>query len=729
MSSFLFRLGRWCARHPYRTIVAWLLVAVSVFGMKAQYGGELVDDFKVPGVESQNGTDVLKETFPEFSGAASRVVFHTEDGRLDDAAHRSLVSDAVGRLGTVEDVSFATDPFNPQAPAVSADGKTAYSTVQFTRQTLSKEHYDEAVEAIGVTREAGVQTEISGDLAAAGKEVHGKEAIGLAVAVVVLLLAFGSVIAMGLPIVTALLGVGVGMGGVGIYAGMTSVPTVSEMLAMMIGLGVGIDYALFVVTRHRQHLHEGMSPADAAGQATATAGQSVLFAGTTVCIAIFGLLLAGVPAITAMGFAIGIAVIFSMAIAVTLLPGLLGLAGHRIDSLAIHRKKAVDEAHETFSGKWAHHVGRRPWRYAIASLVVLVVAAVPVLDMRIGFSDDSNEAKGSTARESYELLSESFGPGFSGTLNAVIELPNGDATAASRVHDAVAATPGVASVGNPIVSKGGETAIVSIVPTTSPQDEATSQLVDHLRADVLPAAIDGTGATTYLTGQTAFQEDVSTRLSDRLPMFMLAVVGLSFILLMIVFRSVFVPLKAAVMNLLSIGAAYGAIIAVFQWGWAKGLFGLEDTVPVNPFIPLMMFAILFGLSMDYEVFLLSRVREEFQKTGDSHSSVVEGLGATARVITSAALIMISVFGAFIWTDDVLVKMFGLGLAVAVLIDATVVRMILVPATMALLGNANWWLPKWLDRILPHLDLEGAAPVSTDGEDIAEDGEEVAQIAA
>jgi RND superfamily putative drug exporter len=695
-------------------MVAWLLIAVSVMGVKSQFGGELVDDFKVPGVESQQGTDVLTETFPEFSGATSRVVFHTEDGRLDDAAHRSLVTDAVGRLGSVDDVSFVTDPFDARSPGVSADGTTAYATVQFSRQTLSKEHYDEAVEAIDPTREAGVQTEISGELAAAGKEVHGQEAIGLGVAVIVLLLAFGSVIAMGLPIVTALLGVSTGMGLVGLYAGLTSVPTVSDMLAVMIGLGVGIDYALFIVTRHRQHLHEGMAPADAAGQAIATAGQSVLFAGTTVCIAICGLLLAGVPAITAMGFAIGLTVVASMGIAITLLPGLLGLAGHRIDKLSIRKTKAVDEAHETLSGKWAHHVGRRPWRYAITALVVLVGTAIPVLDMHLGFSDDSNEAKGSTARESYELLADSFGPGFSGTLNAVIELPAGDTTTAVAVRDAVATTPGVAQVGGPILSDGGDTAIVSIIPTTSPQDEATSQLVDHLRADVLPAAIDGTGATTYLTGQTAFQEDVATRLSERLPIFMLAVVGLSFILLMVVFRSVFVPLKAAVMNMLSIGAAYGAIIAVFQWGWAKGLVGLEDTVPVNPFIPLIMFAILFGLSMDYEVFLLSRVREEFQKTGDSHSSVVEGLGATARVITSAALIMISVFGAFIWTDDVMVKMFGLGLAVAVLIDATIVRMVLVPATMALLGKANWWLPKWLDRILPHLDLEAAVPIEAMG---------------
>jgi putative drug exporter of the RND superfamily len=712
MSTFLFRLGRWCARHPFKTISAWFLLALAIFTASAQFGDDLVDDYSVPGVESQEGTDVLEERFPEFAGAASRVVFHTEDGRIDDPDHRAIVDDTISELGEIADVSFVTDPFDPAAPSVSADGQTAFATVQFSAQTLQHEHYEAAEEAVDGARHAGVQTEMSGQLAAAGKEVHGNEAIGLAVAIIVLLLAFGSVIAMGLPIVTALLGVGAGMAGVGIFAGLTSVPTVSEMLAVMIGLGVGIDYALFIVTRHREHLHDGMDPCDAAGQATATAGQSVLFAGTTVVIAICGLLLAGIPAITAMGFAIGITVVASMLIAVTLLPGLLGLAGHRIDRLAIHRKKAVDDAHTTLSGKWAHHVGQRPWRYAVISFGVLVAAAAPVLGMRIGFTDDSNEAEGSTARESYDLLAESFGPGLSGTLNAVVEIPAGDTTTAVEVRDALATTEGVAAVSGPILSDSGETAVISIIPTSSPQDEATSELVERIRTDVLPEATTGTGATTYLVGQTAFQEDLSDRLAERLPIFMLAVVGLSFVLLMIVFRSVFVPLKAAVMNLLSIGAAYGAIIAVFQWGWGKELIGLEDTIPVNPFVPLIMFAILFGLSMDYEVFLLSRVREEYVKTGDSHRSVVDGLGSTARVITSAALIMISVFGAFIWTDDVVVKMFGLGLAVAVLVDATLVRMVLVPATMALLGNANWWLPKWLDRILPHLDLEGGPTPAT-----------------
>jgi RND superfamily putative drug exporter len=520
---------------------------------------------------------------------------------------------------------------------------------------------------------------------------------------------------MGIPIGSALLGVGIGLAGVGIIAGFTDVPTTSPALATMIGLGVGIDYALFVVTRFRQHLHEGTSVTESAGIANATAGQSVLFAGTTVVIAIVGLLLAGMPAITTMGLAVALSVIVSMLVAVTLLPALLGWAGTRIDRLAIHRHQG-GEAHQTISGRWAHHVGRRPARYAIGSLVLLLVIAAPVTALRVGFADDGNAASGSTERRAYDLTSEAYGPGFNGPLLVVLETGDEagdgaiDSGAVAAVAEDLAGTAGVAVVTPPVTSPDGRTAVLNVVPTTSPQDEATADLLDRMRGEVLPEAVDGTGTVARVTGSQAMFEDVSTRLGERLPIFIAAVVALSFLLLMVVFRSLLVPLKAALMNALSIGAAYGVIVAVFQWGWGKDLVGLEETVPVNPFVPLIMFAILFGLSMDYEVFLLSRVREAFLRSGDSHSSVVEGLGATARVITSAALIMISVFLAFVGSEDVTMKMFGLGLATAVLLDATIVRMVLVPATMAMLGNANWWLPGWLDRILPHMDLE-AAPES------------------
>jgi RND superfamily putative drug exporter len=722
MSQFLFRLGRRCATHPFRTIGVWVLIAVAVFAWDGTAGGEPTNDYRVPGVESQHASDTLADQFPTFAGASGRVVFHVDDGRIDTAANRGAIEGAVARLAGGADVTVVTDPFDPAAPTVSPDGRTAYATVQYGELTLQPEHYDEVVDAVGPTRADGVQTEISGDIAGAAAEVEGQEGIGLIVALIVLLVAFGSVIAAGVPVATALIGVALGGAGLGIMAGFTDVPDTSPVLAIMIGLGVGIDYALFVVTRFRQHLHEGMSVPDAAGRANATAGQAVLFAGTTVVIAIVGLLLAGLPAVTTMGFAIAISVVVAMVIAVTLLPGLLGWAGLRIDKFAIHRRRATDAAHETISGRWAHQVGRRPGRYAVVALVALVALAAPVLSLRMGWADDGNAAPGTTQRQAYDLTTEAYGPGFNGPLTVVVEDPEGatGSGAVTRVHDALAATDGVAMVSQPLTNDSGDTSVIFANPTTAPGDEATAELLDEVRGDVLPTAVAGTGATAEVTGSTAFFEDLSARISERLPLFIAAVVALSFVLLAIVFRSLLVPLKAAVMNVLSIGAAYGVIVAIFQWGWGKGLVGLDETVPINPFVPLIMFAILFGLSMDYEVFLLSRIREEWLRSGDSHTSVVDGLGATARVITSAALIMISVFLGFVVGDDVTIKMFGIGLATAVLLDATVVRMVLVPATMALLGNANWWLPGWLDRLLPHLDLEGGAelepePVTVDAQ--------------
>jgi putative drug exporter of the RND superfamily len=722
MSQFLFRLGRRCATHPFRTIGVWVLIAVAVFAWDGAAGGEPTNDYRVPGVESQHASDTLADQFPTFAGASGRVVFHVDDGRIDTAANRGAIEGAVARLAGGADVTVVTDPFDTAAPTVSPDGRTAYATVQYGELTLQPEHYDEVVDAVGPTRADGVQTEISGDIAGAAAEVEGQEGIGLIVALIVLLVAFGSVIAAGIPVATALIGVALGGAGLGIMAGFTDVPDTSPVLAIMIGLGVGIDYALFVVTRFRQHLHEGMSVPDAAGRANATAGQAVLFAGTTVVIAIVGLLLAGLPAVTTMGFAIAISVVVAMVIAVTLLPGLLGWAGLRIDKFAIHRRRATDAAHETISGRWAHQVGRRPGRYAVVALVALVALAAPVLSLRMGWADDGNAAPGTTQRQAYDLTTEAYGPGFNGPLTVVVEDRDGAAGsgAVTRVHDALAATDGVAMVSQPLTNDSGDTSVIFANPTTAPGDEATAELLDEVRGDVLPTAVAGTGATAEVTGSTAFFEDLSARISERLPLFIAAVVALSFVLLAIVFRSLLVPLKAAVMNVLSIGAAYGVIVAIFQWGWGKGLVGLDETVPINPFVPLIMFAILFGLSMDYEVFLLSRIREEWLRSGDSHTSVVDGLGATARVITSAALIMISVFLGFVVGDDVTIKMFGIGLATAVLLDATVVRMVLVPATMALLGNANWWLPGWLDRLLPHLDLEGGAelepePVTVDAQ--------------
>ncbi len=708
MSAFLFHLGRSSARHPFRVLGIWLIAAIAIISLQGAAGGQFDNRSRVPGVESQHAADVLDARFPSHGGQSARIVLHTEHGRLDDAAHAGTVRQVSRQLAHGHDVAGVA------TPALSADGTTAYLDVAYGVDKLTTTQFDDATAVIERAHQGGVSVELTGPLAQLAQQDASSELIGIGVAIIVLLVVFGSVVAMGLPIVTALVGIFVGAAGVGVLSAVMDVPEFSLILCMMIGLGVGIDYALFIVTRHRQHLHEGMSVEDAAGTANATAGQAVLFAGTTVVIAILGLFLAGLPSISAMGVSVALVVSVAMVAAITLLPGLLGLAGTKIDKLSIHRRGHVSKpADETISGRWAHHVGSHPVRYAIASLGVLCAIAVPSLSMRIGNPDDGNAPKHTTQRTAYDHLAAGFGRGFNGPIQVVVEVTSpADRVAVARVHDALQSDPGVADVTPPVFNPTGDTALLTANPTTAPQDERTDRLVRHLRSDVLPATVQGTGARVSLTGQ-AMVTDLADRITDRLPVFIAVVVAMSFILLLIVFRSILVPLKAALMNLLSIAAAYGVLVAVFQWGWGNELIGLHTTMPINPMLPLIMFAILFGLSMDYEVFLLSRVREEYVATGDNHEAVVRGLSSTARVITSAALIMMSVFGAFVLGDDPNGKLFGVGLAVAVLIDATLVRMILVPATMSLLGKANWWLPGWLDRILPHLDLEGTgapAPV-------------------
>jgi RND superfamily putative drug exporter len=724
MSALLFRLGRSSARHPFRVIGLWLVAAIAIVVLQGAAGGRFDNSFRVPGVESQRAADVLKDRFPSQAGQSARIVLHVDSGRLDDAAHDPVVQRTRAQLAAGHAVTGVTDPFAAQSAALSPDGRTAYVDVAYTLDKLTVAQLHDAAAAAQGARSGGVQTEFTGALAQLAKKDPSSELIGIGVAVIVLLIAFGSVVAMGLPILTALMSLFVGAAGVGVLSAFMDVPEFSLILCIMVGLGVGIDYALFIVTRHRQHLHDGMSVADAAGTAIATAGQAVLFAGTTVVIAILGLFLAGLPAMTSMGVSVALVVVVAMLAAISLLPGLLGLVGTRIDKLSIHRKSHVAKpAHATFSGRWAHHVGTHPVRYALVGFVALCAIATPALGMRIGTPDDGNAPGHTTQRKAYDLLAQGFGRGFNGPIQVVVQVPGpADEIAVGRIRQALRADPGVAAVTAPFFNVARDTAMLTVDPTTAPQDESTQALVRHLRADVLPVAVAGTDAKALLTGQ-ALVTDLTERITNRLPLFIAAIVAMSFLLLMLVFRSVLVPLKAALMNLLSIAAAYGVIVAVFQWGWGNGLIGLEHTMPINPFAPLMMFAILFGLSMDYEVFLISRIREEYVATGDSHASVVAGLSSTARVITSAALIMMSVFAAFVLGDDPTGKLFGIGLAVAVFLDATLVRMVLVPATMSLLGRANWWLPTWLDRILPHLDLEaGPRTGTTPGQGVVADAE-------
>ena len=616
----------------------------------------------------------------------------------------------------------------------------------------------------------GLRIELGGFIFSEFEEPS-SEILGLAFAIVILIVAFGSVLAMGLPVGVALFGIGLGSMLIGLLSNVLTIPDFATFLGVMIGLGVGIDYALLVVTRYREQLHAGHTVRESVGIALDTAGRSVLFAGTTVVISLLGMLLMGVTFVQ--GLAVGASAVVAVTVvaSLTLLPALIGFAGERVErtrwrgliaaglvAIALvgaglefspllvglplaaivlvagffvaPLKREVPRRppkprRETAAYRWSRLIQHRPWSAAIVGVVVLLVLAIPVFALRLGFSDESNFADDTTTKQAYDLLVEGFGPGFNGPLMLAAELPEGtDLADLDAVRQAVAADPGVESVSEPRANDPDDPAAVvwQVVPTSSPQDEATTELVDRLRGEVIPAVEDTTGTDIKVTGNVAVSLDFSDYLADRLPYFFVAVLSLSFLLLMVVFRSLLVPVKAVIMNLLSISAAYGIVVALFQWGWLSDITGVQPA-PIEPWVPMMLFAIVFGLSMDYEVFLLSRVREEWKRTGDSRTSVADGLAATAKVITAAAAIMVFVFGSFLLERDRTVKLMGTGLATAILLDATIVRMLLVPATMELLGDRNWWLPRWLDRILPDVDVEGHAEPTPDDEAV-EDREPV-----
>ena len=716
MSNFLYRIGRGSVRHRRMVLLAWFVGVMALFGVGKEAGGQFHDKFEVPGVESQQALDLLQTTFPAQAGGSAQVVFHAANGTLTDASTSAVVADTIGRITRLPHVAAALNPF--ATGAVSVDGTIALANVQYDAPAggLPANTFGQLEAAVQTARDAGLQVEFGGEIpmSASKPTLGGSEGIGILAAMVILIFAFGSVIAMGLPIGTALFGLGAGLTTITFLSAFIDMPSTSEAMATMIGLGVGIDYALFIITRHRAGLHRGLTVEDAAGRALATAGQAVVVAGGTVVIAICGLAVAGIPMVTFMGIGAAIVVTVMVAASLTMLPALIGFAGHNIDRFGIpgtHRtvEAGAKDADGRYHGwaRWSHHVSRHPVRYLIASLAVVLAMAAPMLQMRLGQTDASQNPTSSTLRRSYDLLAEGFGPGFNGPLILAVELGAGDHAAfLSRLTSAVAADPGVAVVAPPMTNPNGSSAVIRVNPTSAPQDSATSTLVTRLRTKVLPSVTANTDSHVYVGGQTATFIDLSDRISSRLPLFIGAVIGLSFLLLMIVFRSILVPLKAALMNVLSIGAAYGVIVAVFQKGWGASLIGVHESLPIISFIPMFMFAILFGLSMDYEVFLLSRVREEYLISRDNTESVVVGINTTARVITSAALIMISVFLSFVFGGEPTIKMMGLGLATAVFVDATIIRMILVPATMRLLGDANWWMPRWLDRMLPNLDIEG-----------------------
>ena len=716
MSRILYRIGHFAGRHPWRILAAWVLVAVTSVVLNSSLGGPPDESFTIPGAESQTAADAIQDRFPQETLYTSNIIFHSDEGITEPSA-RAAVDDALAELADGKNVIDVSDPFDPSASTVSKDGTTAFTTVAFDSEEIGVEEFESAELATAPARDAGVQVEYDGGLGyAKGDAEPGSEQIGILVAVVVLAIAFGSLVAMSLPILVALVGLLIGVSTIGVLSGAVAVPEIASIVGIMIGLGVGIDYALFILARHRQNLESGMPVPEAIGRANATAGLSVLFAGTTVVLAIAGLQVSGIPMMTMMGWASAIMVAISMLAAVTLLPALLGIVKKRVNSLRLPfiKQRPADNPRSK-SARWAARVVARPKRYGAAAALVLIVLAIPVLSMRLGFADAGNDAPSMTTRKAYDLIADGYGPGVNGPFMVLVDT-EGSAKAEATVTElstVLSKVSGVASVDAPVLNEKGDLAILGLTPTTAPQDEATSTLLKHLRADVIPAAVGDSSAEVSITGGTAMTDDVSQRLQERMPLFLGAVIGLAFLVLMLVFRSILVPLKAAALNVLSVGAAYGVVVAVFQWGWGASLIGVHETVPIMPLAPMLMFAILFGLSMDYEVFLLSRVREQYLKHRDPKRAVVEGVGSTARVITSAALIMIAVFGAFILGSDHVAKMFGVGLSVAVLLDVTLVRMVLVPAAMSLLGHRAWWLPAWLDRLLPTIDLEGGEHEATE----------------
>ncbi|HEU4656180.1 MAG TPA: MMPL family transporter [Capillimicrobium sp.] len=725
MAGLLERLGRFCARHRLAVLGVWALALVGLILAASSLGTRTSDDLSLPGTGSQDAADIFASQFPEQQNASGPVVFEAREGAgpITSKAHRDAIAATLKRIGEEPHVASVSDPFSTPG-AVSGDRRIAYATVTLDLEppALTRDLAEDLVRTAHEDDSMRVAVGgVIGDQASA-PDTEGSEVIGLAAAVIILLLTFGTVVAMGLPILTALLGLAAGLALVTVLGHVIAVPTIGPTLATMIGLGVGIDYALFLITRHRAHLAEGMGVEEAIGRTVGTSGSAVVFAGGTVIIALLSLALARIPIVAALGYTSAIVVAVAVLAAITLLPAVLGLLGRRVNALRVplpHRRGAHSGHGDGRShgwARWAETVARRPWPWLVAGLALLLVLAAPTLGLRLGEADDGTAPKGSDQRIAYDLLARGFGEGTNGPLIVAVRLDSANAATSQQALDKLATelgkAPGVAAASPPIPSKSGTAALITVTPTTAPGDHATENLVSRLRDSVIPQATAGTGLHAYVGGETAGYVDLADEISDRLPQVILTVIALSFLLLMLAFRSLVLPLKAAAMNLLSIGAAYGVVTAVFQEGWGASLIGLEETIPIVSFVPLMMFAILFGLSMDYEVFLLSQVQEHWRAEGDARRAVVEGLASTGRVITAAACIMVCVFGSFVLNDNATIKQFGLGMAVAVAVDATVVRCLLVPSVMVLLGRASWWLPPWLDRHLPHLDVEGRAAPST-----------------
>ncbi|MFI2617876.1 MMPL family transporter [Streptomyces sp. NPDC018584] len=725
MATFLYKLGKLAFRRRHFVALIWvaLLTLAGVGAASAPTAAS--SSFSIPGTEAQKAFDLLEKRAPEASadGASARVVFKAPDGeKVTDPANKAEIVKTVGALRAGSDhVARADDPF--RARTVSKDGSTAYASVSYkvTSMELTDEDRDALEKTTDKARESGLTVEVGGDALQAMPETGSTEIIGIAVAAVVLVITFGSLIAAGLPLLTALIGVGIGVSSITALANALDLGTTTSTLAMMIGLAVGIDYALFIVSRYRGELAEGRDREEAAGRAVGTAGSAVVFAGLTVVIALVGLAVVNIPMLTKMGFAAAGTVVIAVLIALTLIPALLGYAGRRVmpmgeKSRLFGGKKAAraeGEKPESGGGKpnmgtrWARFVVRRPVAVLLVGIVGLGAAAIPVSQLELGLPDDGAQPTSTTQRKAYDLVSDGFGPGFNGPLMVVGDLRGADdpKAAAGEITKTISKLDDVSTVAPPMFNKAGDTAIISVVPSSKPSGIETEDLVHSIRGTGAEITSD-TGAEIMVTGTTAMNIDVSQKLNDALLPYLALVVGLAFLLLIVVFRSVLVPLKAALGFLLSVLAALGAVVAVFQWGWLGSLFGVEQTGPIMSMMPIFMVGVVFGLAMDYEVFLVTRMREAYVHGERPGQAVVTGFRHGARVVSAAAVIMIAVFAGFIGSSEQMVKMIGFGLAIAVFFDAFVVRMALVPAVLALLGDKAWWLPKWLDRALPNVDVEG-----------------------
>jgi putative drug exporter of the RND superfamily len=707
------RFATWTTGHRKTVIFGWIAALIIIVAIASNKGANFSEEFKLPSSDSTEAYELLEDEFGGVSGGTATIVFKAEEGVQSPAVKKKME----GVFKAVEEKPHVTEVVSPYgtgggAAGISEDGKIAYATIQYNVQgnKLDKDDTKEIIKTAQGAGGNGLEVQLGGQPVEEAKEESGDSSfgIGLLAAILILLLAFGSVVAMGLPIITALLALGVGLSLVTLGTWIFDTAEFAPVLALMIGLGVGIDYALFILTRFRNNLDEGLEPREAAITAVDTAGRAVLFAGTTVIIALMGMFLLNISFLYGVAVAAALSVLFTMIAALTLLPAMLAWVGHRVNKWKIPGLAGGQNSmrEDTRWYAWSRWIQKRPWLAAIVSGAILIALCLPTLSLRLGVNDAGTNPKGQTTREAYDLLAEGFGPGFNGPLTMVAKLPQkGEKAGIEELCSTLKKEEGVKSVTDVTFNSAETVGLCQVYPTTSPQSADTTSLLDHIRHDVIPPIEAKTGAVLHVGGITAVFEDFGDAISEKLPLFIGVVILLSALLLMAVFRSVLVPLKAIVMNLLSIGAAFGIVVAVFQNGWGASIIGVDQTGPIVAFFPIFLFSIVFGLSMDYEVFLMSRIHEEWERDKDASEAVTRGLALTGRVITAAAAIMITVFASFMLTDERITKLFGLGLASAVLVDALIIRSILVPAIMQLFGKAAWWMPEWLSKILPNLAVD------------------------